>query len=484
MGIVNFHKWLLQKYTNLIIKNKEYDNIYIDINFLLHYSSYGVTDETMLMKRLCANILLIITTYKPKRSVILVTDGTPPMAKLLLQRKRRIVMTRKTDEPSSISKDGINSINSKDNQDSVFSSLIFTVGTVFMDSLDRLLNTFITVNEKKYNIKIKTIFDSPNEAEMNILKRINKTDIQYTNLIVSNDADVIVMSCASHNNNIYVANIYSGKNIVVYSIQQLLDNLQQEYKISKIDFALLMLLMGNDYLPKLYFSTFDILLKHYKNDLLIYADNIFSFNTDNLKNYFSNIVINLHKSNIGRYSFLKYDHNKVKYYLEGLIWCITNYSTGHTDKFDYMYQFTPIHPLDILFFLETNTNINILYPLPFSEPIDSHLYAVLILPKKYKYLLIDQYKSICDSEQLSFLYEEELCSVCIKIHHDLSLCYEQKKFIQYDNSDSEDIIIKQSFINKEIDTLCKQLEKHKIIHKPITMKIINSAINIINKLIN
>ena len=55
MGIQNFHKWLTSKYPQSqidisTIKNK-HEHLYIDMNFLLHYCSYGISidDEKTLL---------------------------------------------------------------------------------------------------------------------------------------------------------------------------------------------------------------------------------------------------------------------------------------------------------------------------------------------------------------------------------------------------------------------------------------------------
>jgi 5'-3' exonuclease len=101
MGIQNFHKWLISKYPESQIdiqhiKNKCH-HLYIDMNFLLHYCSYGINinDEKTLFYRITNNITFLINTIIPTKSITLVTDGSPPLAKLITQRKRRKLMARK-----------------------------------------------------------------------------------------------------------------------------------------------------------------------------------------------------------------------------------------------------------------------------------------------------------------------------------------------------------------------------------------------------
>ena len=54
MGITNFNKWLEQNYPQIIkkINYKEYDNVYIDLNPILHVSVNKINTYAQLYKRI------------------------------------------------------------------------------------------------------------------------------------------------------------------------------------------------------------------------------------------------------------------------------------------------------------------------------------------------------------------------------------------------------------------------------------------------
>jgi hypothetical protein len=474
MGIQNFHKWLISKYPESQIEIQNIKNkchhLYIDMNFLLHYCSYGINinDEKTLFYRITNNITFLINTIMPTNSVTLVTDGSPPLAKLITQRKRRRLMARK---------DGLECMN----------QLKLTVGTEFMESLGTKLHDYITKTKKKYNIEIKTIFQQPNEAEINILKKINTRDINEENVIVSNDADIIVLSSSSNNRNIFIVNINTGKKITIYSINKLMKLFTTEYNVSNLDFVFSMLLMGNDYLPKVHYVNFDSLLNAFtKNKNVIdYQNNICKFNNENIIEYFQNIVLNISNRMNCRYKLINFNYDKIKYYLEGIIWCITNYTTNSCKKYDYMYAFGSIEPLDILYFFEMNSKININYPLPSFDPIDKNIYPILILPKKAIDLINPKYHNLIKNEkELQILYEEEECLLCNKFYIEISTINKKIKEIELyaeleENYDIEAINDQIIPYKKKLSNLGSQIEKHKSTHKSIELNDIYKIIDII-----
>ena len=476
MGIQNFHKWLMSKYPQSqidinTIKNK-HEHLYIDMNFLLHYCSYGINidDEKTLIQRITNNITFLINTLKPTLSITLVTDGSPPLAKLITQRKRRILMARKDDSEC-------------------INHLKLTVGTEFMESLGTKLHDYITKMKLKYNIEIKTIFQQSNEAEINILKKINTRNVNEMNIIVSNDADTIILSSSSLNQNICIANLNSGKKIVMYSIKKLMELFTTEYKVSNLDFVFSMLLMGNDYLPKVHYINFDTILKSFtKNKYLIKYDTHkkCTFNNENMIEYITNVVCNISKGMNRRYKLINYNHDKIKYYLEGIIWCITNYVTNSCLKYDYMYVNGQIEPLDLLYFFEINNTINIEYPLPLFNSISKEIYPILILPKKAIHLINTKYHDLIKSnKELQFLYEEEECPLCINYHIEISSIHKKIKEIQLyaeldDNKDTETIYDEILPYKKKLGKLSPQIEKHKLSHNSIKLNDIYKVIDIIS----
>ena len=120
MGIKNYFLFICKYYPECIRKEwlTGYDCIYVDINHCLHrviHNSKNSDDIYIKLERMIINIL---QNLNPLKKVILASDGPAPMAKILLQKSRRLDDVRKSDD---------------DNYE--LSSLNFTPGTVFMNEL-------------------------------------------------------------------------------------------------------------------------------------------------------------------------------------------------------------------------------------------------------------------------------------------------------------------------------------------------------------
>src|SRR5439155_7525028 len=95
----------------------------------------------------------------------------------------------------------------------------------------------------------------PGEAEFKLIRKVLNHEKTSTHLLVSTDADTILMACSVGRPNIHINNL---KNII--SIDDLLQKHKQKNVVSNNpgkDFMLVSLLMCNDYLPKLKYVNID-----------------------------------------------------------------------------------------------------------------------------------------------------------------------------------------------------------------------------------
>ena len=117
MGITNFNKWLKENYPSIIeeIKYKEYDNVYIDLNPLLHISINKANNNETIIKKLKNLLNDILKKIYPKKRLILSSDGIPSLAKIILQKERRISMVKNITIP--------------ENKNNFISPIILTPGT-------------------------------------------------------------------------------------------------------------------------------------------------------------------------------------------------------------------------------------------------------------------------------------------------------------------------------------------------------------------
>lgn len=390
MGIKDFHKWLnnnLMPYIdNETIKGK-IENLYIDINFLLHYCSYN-TPPNKLLDKIARTIMRFITEYKPTKRVILAVDGPAPYAKMILQKKRRLNMR--------------------------IEDMKFTPGTLFFNSdLKDKLDAIKKYIEKTQNIMVVVRHMDPNEAEMKIIGEI----IKFPNdkhLIISNDADVIVIVSATMVKGIYVA-ILQNRTTNIISIDNMIENFVDKYgrnrKYPSMEFAFGSLMMGNDYFPKIYSLTFDKIWKTYDESSCEFFNSVdpIEINVENLNMFMTYLVSDMNKTSMKHLNLNNINLDNVRKYIDGLMWCITNYRYGTCDKYDYIYDRDMIHPLEFLTYILVKKH-KFSYPQGKCEPIGITIYPLIVLPEKANKIFDNKHKS--KMEKINFLYAEEKCRIC------------------------------------------------------------------------
>ena len=216
MGIPKFAYYLTNRYPLIVKKIEEeadvpeIDNLYLDINGIIHnvsrkyFCDASIVNETtkMIYKDVCEVIKKITHIIKPKKLLMISADGVAPRAKMNQQRIRRF---RKEME-----------LKENQNVDNVlFDSNAISAGTKFMFNLTTYMKEYI-INEKKINDEWSNIevlltgSDVPGEGEHKILEYIRnfKNSEKYNpytrHCIYGLDADLIILSLITHENNIVV----------------------------------------------------------------------------------------------------------------------------------------------------------------------------------------------------------------------------------------------------------------------------------------
>jgi len=296
----------------------------------------------------------ILNRLVPVKTITIAIDGVAPLAKLKLQQQRRMNMLK--------------------NMNNV--ELNLSVGTKFMDELKGKLTNYLDFISKVYGVIVYFDDNDNDEAEIKIERKIielsQNSDSTY--IVVSSDTDVIVMlMMLKQYDNIYIHFINSD----IISLSELLLEHIKIYGCSEypnIDFSIVSLLIGNDYLPKIKFLTFKI-WDYYKKTLYINERGLYvngSIDIFFLCNMLLNIVVK-------RKSLFKCDINKdlcCNYY-EGLKWCINMYMNGKCIDYDYCYNFKggPM-PWDLII----NSKYLSTIECKTSVPLPKQLYTILILP--------------------------------------------------------------------------------------------------------
>lgn len=443
MGIKNFHKFIKQYYNKAF--NKEwlltYDHLYIDVNFSLHHCSYGAKSIEEIYARLFNFLNSLIQEIVPTKTLTLSSDGSAPLSKLMEQRKRRIGIYRNLSEKCEVS------------------SLMFTPGTKFMEDLKLKLNKYLNYIMTVYQIKAQYLDPDIDEAELKLKNQMMKNLNENKNdshIIVSNDADVIVMLTTLHNYmNVYVYTKMSHQTEIL-SIGKMMDMHTNKYGTSKnagFDFAAVNILLGNDYLPKVSYCDFDKLWNSYSSIVKIYPSGMindeFKINNDFMIKLLFGIVIRTNQNFVKKITIENTFQDVYKTYLDGYTWCINTYYNGKCDRYNYMYEYDESpHPLGLIFNISRYPDLLTYKSVKF-DAINPMLYAMLILPKASLNLIDKKYYNFAVKNKS--LYEEECCNKCNEF-------YAKIKKMKKNNVDNDKIVL-----------MVKTMNLHKKQHNDITL---------------
>lgn len=402
MGIDGFHKWLSSEYDEVYYDinntNKIFHHLYIDLNYLLHLCHYNSNDETHLINKMSLVILDICAKVSPLVSLNLFCDGTAPFAKMVLQRDRR---------------------NKNQNDDIFKTSLNFTPGTNFIKDMSIKLEKCIKTIKTYFNIKVNIDSIAPGEAEIKIkyklIQNYNKNK-NHTHLLVTNDADVVLI-LASDETYIKTNILLNNK---VLPINELLIKHFNKYnpflnEINNLDFVLLNILLGNDYIPKVcevspkkIWVSYQQNVEKYKYIIKINTkkDIKIDFNKDFLIDILNDCVGKIGKTKILKNNKL-YDNNLYKNYFDGVFWTLTMYNLGRCYNYDYICLYDkPIDILNLILYLYDFDINNFKYIE--TKPIPSILCGILLLPEKASIELIDKkYKKFIENKYIKKIYEKD-----------------------------------------------------------------------------
>ena len=322
MGIPRFAYFISNRYPLIIKKIREeydvpeIDNLYLDINGIIHNVSHNYYCDASQINEttkkiyfdVCEVIKGIMHLIKPKRLLMISADGVAPRAKMNQQRIRRF---RK--ELDSLKNQELGETQKKINEDIaeeekiIFDSNAISAGTKFMFNLTTYMKEYI-INEKKTNKEwsnievILTGSDVPGEGEHKILEYIrnykssNKYHPYTKHCIYGLDADLIMLSLISHetnfiilredtfkirkkekmekkgievintnkkfNNDNYIVNNTPYEFLLISVLREYLElefgylknKINFKYNLEKIidDFIFLCFFIGNDFLPNLF----------------------------------------------------------------------------------------------------------------------------------------------------------------------------------------------------------------------------------------
>lgn len=467
MGIQGYYEWIQENYpyaSKTPKKIQKYDHVLIDLNFILHNAMHNSKSEKGFIIRICKSLDFLFSKFIALHTIYLAIDGAAPYAKIALQRKRR----------SSIKNSEL---------ESEISSLCLTPGTNFMNNLTHHLVQYFKSRDHWSAYRKVRYFISPasdsGEGEIKIFRHINSIAQQHPSdsfLVVGNDADLVVLAMAC----ISVTNIdiliRRDKQHQLFSLEKLLnihrkkvvsllyghsDNIPTDEQLRN-DFSVLSMMMGNDYLSRLYYIKVEniwesyFLTKSVHEEYLIKTINgQVQFNTEFLSDMMMNLSLTMGKQ-YHKMNFYKYSNQNVKSYLEGFLWCLQMYRTGNCSMIDYLYENPPPSPYEVFYYLNLGAKLELAIPTSTTQPVPYYAYGLLVLPRKAKKYIPEKYHQHLNKE-LDVLYRDEECQDCITYKTNLGTLHREMIKLRICEEDTEDV-------RSRIGAVSKQLHAHKKEH--------------------
>jgi hypothetical protein len=449
MGITNFQKYIKKTYPKACAKkweNVSYDNLYIDLNCVLHHVCYLSKNTTELLGRTCDYIKNIIATVRPKKRLILVADGPAPLAKMILQRKRRLDSIKLLD-----------SINPEEHL-----SLNLTPGTKFMMGLENAFAGFVKYIKSTYKIEVQQLITDSDEGEIKIkycLQKIQNKNALDNHIVYSGDSDMILLLFTCND----LSKIYQmvSKDMTL-SFGKMYDTHVEKFggtSFTKYDFVFMNLLMGNDYLPKVLYLKLEHLWEAYGKLSKSYPDGLITYNCYDIKvdPMFFHDLLYIASKKIQPHFLKRFDITKdlrnMSYgnYAEGLYWCFGMYITGNCSNYKYIYDHnTSPHITGVML---TIMSINS-YKITKSPSIDVDLYGILLIPHKARVLLSKEQNIVAEkiAEKYPVIYEEEKCVKCRFFSKRLSDL--NKEYKKIDRKNGDDAVLENA------KNMCKEIAKN------------------------
>jgi 5'-3' exonuclease len=461
MGIKNYFSFICKYYPECIRKKwlDSYDYVFLDINHCLHRVVHNSKTTNDIYDKLERMIINILQNLNPLHTVVIASDGPAPMAKILLQKSRRLDDVRKSD-----------------NINFELSSLNFTPGTVFMNNLVNKIQNLAVKIKVMFSVEVEILVNKPDEAEIKIKRymyNISKTHPDYTQCAISDDGDVISLSSNFDNpHNIYVMR-KNKQEFDIINMGILLDKHTDRYGCGinpGHDFMALNMMLGNDYLPKVHYIDYDKIWSGYKFALACGKHGIVltSSELDIDVGCIMDIMTGVIKNMISRYKkefYVKfYDRKVCDDYINGMLWCLDMYNDGICKQYDYIYRHKSTPHCYGLYLQLLHKNLKTIKPFPNnSEPIPDELYSIILIPKKAKKMLDKKYHEFIDSEELEILYRDEYCKNCDKLVSNIKNLEDKLSNLEKLNYNTEKL-------KAEIFKANINLKYHRSRHVPLTSK--------------
>lgn len=315
MGIKDYLKHIPQEFP--LEKYREYDYVYLDCNYMCHYLIYRCKSDNDLYSKISDYWNYLASIIKIKKELFLIFDGEYDTDQLS-NPKYQTHLLRAKSKPKSDDYD----------KQSIYpgSKILKNFREFLVDVIER----YKKINKVNFKISINSD-DIKGEADIKILNTI--FDSKQNNIcICSKDSDMILISQSLCINKLINIDILSNLRPIKFI------NINK-FKSYGLDYVLIVLLLGNDYLPKISNTSYNVLINSYEKYIKynepIISNNI--VNTNNLINYISHIISCSEKKIKPKLSNINQDRFHI--YFNNIVWCLKQYKVI-TNSNDYIQELT------------------------------------------------------------------------------------------------------------------------------------------------
>lgn len=456
MGIKNYQQYIKTTYSKACKTKWEgviYDNLYIDLNHVLHHVCYLSKNTQDLSNRYMDYLRNILYLVRPAKRLYIGADGPAPMAKMLLQRKRRLDMIKSTPGEVDMKKN---------------LNLNLTPGTEFMMNLEDAMQNFITYVKKTFKIEVIVSVTDADEGEIKIkqiLQKIQKKHPSDTHIVFSGDSDVILLLFACKDLDKIYHMIQKDTIIHFGTMLTIHRELFGKTDSDQLDFVFINLMMGNDYLPKTSYFKLENIWDAYKIVARSRPKGLIKLENDKITidHMFLMKLIFIGTKNspvhfMNRFKITDLKDQHYDNYVIGMYWCFSMYTIGSCSDYRYQYDHNVSpHIMGVALSLMKNREYTIIH----SESIDVDLYGILLIPEKVNMLLSKEQNMIAEKlvEKHPVIYEEGRCDKCKKYAQILSKI---KKEIKEDDESPRS--------SKKVGDLNRKFSVHREKHEKLTFK--------------
>jgi len=304
MGIKNYSKNLSLE--DVKVKERIYDNLLIDCNYLIHYLIYKCNNQKEFDKKIYNFINNLLNLINIKNKILLVFDGKYDK-KFIINPKQQTIENRTKYLKQSEDFDK-QEIKPK-------SKIISDFKSALIESLEQIKK----INKKKYEIVINDDYID-GEADIKILDLINECQ-DKTYCLLSKDTDMILISYSLIiKKNIEIDIIFSLRPLLFIDINKIVI----KYLNFKNDYILLLLLLGNDFLPSTSHIDYDILIDSYKKYKSHFKKRIINKNKIKNDNFNMFITYYIISKNI-KFNNKMINYERFNAYYNNLLWTLNYY---------------------------------------------------------------------------------------------------------------------------------------------------------------